>query len=166
MSRFGYLKSSRVTLSYYPICYVFSFLVSLRTQRYNNKGSVLPKFNQDTFIIMHKRPMAIDVGPTLYVECLPSSAVHWHPNSNSMLLTEEPAKSFLFYYLCSELLKVGFVNLSKKPWKALGLHLIDLFLQLMIWNWFFFAESCEEGATSVYFIRKEAQRPYRGRFLK
>ena len=46
------------------------------------------------------------------------------------------------------------------------LHRIGLLLQLLIWNWIFFAESCDEGATSDHYIKKEAQRSYRGRFFK
>ena len=42
---------------------------------------------------------------------------------------------------------------------------IGLFLQLLILNSNFFAESCEEGASSVHCIRKEAWRSYRERPL-
>ena len=42
---------------------------------------------------------------------------------------------------------------------------IGLLLQLLIWNWIFFAESCEEGATSDHYIKKKLKSYIEGAFL-
>ena len=41
-----------------------------------------------------------------------------------------------------------------------------LITSAVVWNEFFFAESCDEGATSDHYIKIVPQRSYRGRFFK
>ena len=66
-----------------------------------------------------------------------------------------------FRLVCfSKYLAISSVNIQTPTYPRLIHSAVDLKLI------FFFAESCEEGDTSVLFIRKEAQRPYRGRYLK